>query len=62
MGKDSQILHRFTKVDDQAFCGSEVGGCQDGSVWIGGTGIQWKSGDVEAGSLETHTELIANTS
>ena len=45
VGKNAKILHRFAKVENQAFSGYEVGGGQDGDVGICGTCGERKAGD-----------------
>ena len=61
VGKHAQILHCFTEIKDNAFCGRYVFGDEDGDMGLGWVSVERKATSLKSSLAEATTKLAANT-
>ena len=61
VGKNAQILHCFTEIKDNAFCGLYVLRDENGDMGLGWVSLKRKATGLKSSLAEATTELAANT-
>ncbi len=61
VGEDAKILHCFTEIKDNAFCGRYVLRGENGDMGLCWVSVERKASGLKSSCSEATTELAANT-